>query len=93
LLFDWDPAKAASNVSKHRVSFEEAKTVFYDEEASDEPDLDHSLEEARMILVGMSDRLRVLTVIYTERGPWTRIISARHATSREKKRYGRRRRK
>ena len=85
--FDWDEAKAASNESKHGVSFPEAATVFGDPLAAIFSDPDHSAEELREIIVGHSDRGRLLIVSFTERSETVRIISARTATPRERRDY------
>ena len=87
MQFEWDPDKAARNVEKHGVSFEEAVTVFYDPLATTFPDPDHSLGEARFITVGYSAHGRVLVVAHAERGDIIRIISARLATAREIRQY------
>ncbi len=85
--FEWDPAKAQSNREKHGVSFEEAMTAFDDFEALRVSDPKHSTElEAREWLIGASDA-GVLVVVYTLREGVRRLISARKANSREKKRY------
>ena len=85
IAFDWDPLKAAANLRKHRVSFEEAKSVFYDEFAVQFFDEDHSTDEERFILLGMSAGAKLLLVCHCEREQQTvvRIISARKATKRE----------
>jgi uncharacterized DUF497 family protein len=85
--FEWDPKKAASNSQKHRVSFEEAITVFGDERAMNMPDPDHSVEEQRFLVLGMSVRSRLVVVAYAERPPRTRIISARLVSRLERRRY------
>ena len=85
--FEWDPQKAKSNLSKHDISFEEAKTVFEDLLYVDFYDPDHSEAEHRYILIGESSRNRLLLVAYTERGDKIRLISARLATKQEKKAY------
>ena len=85
--FEWDPEKAKANLSKHGVSFVEAVTVFGDPLSMNMPDPDHSEGEERFILLGMSDRYRLLVVSYAERPPRTRIISARLATRNERKQY------
>ncbi len=91
--FEWDPRKAAQNVRKHGVSFVEARTVFEDAEALILPDPDHSDEEERFILLGLSGALRVLVVIHCERrnGAVIRIISARKADRQERTVYAERR--
>jgi uncharacterized DUF497 family protein len=85
--FEWGPEKAKANLSKHGVSFVEAVTVFGDPLSMNMPDPDHSEGEERFILLGMSDRYRLLVVSYAERPPLTRIISARLATRNERKQY------
>lgn len=82
--FEWDPAKAASNVAKHGVSFEEAASVFQDPLAISFADPDHSVGEPRHLTFGMSYAGRLLAVISTERPGGLRIISARKATRRER---------
>jgi uncharacterized DUF497 family protein len=85
MQFVWDPAKASLNLRKHRVSFEEAQSVFYDEFALQFFDDAHSHGEERFIMLGMSDAARLLIVIHCERraGEVIRIISARKATASE----------
>ena len=81
------PRKAKANLSKHGVSFVEAVTVFGDPLSMNMPDPDHSEGEERFILLGISDRYRLLVVSYADRLPRTRIISARLATRNERKQY------
>ena len=84
--FDWDPRKDAANRKKHDVSFQEAKTAFTDEFARLIADPDHSEEEDRFILLGMSIHSRLLVVCHCVReGETIRIISARKADKRERK--------
>ena len=87
--FTWDPRKAAQNLTKHRVSFAEAQTVFEDDDALLIADPDHSADENRYILLGLSGALRVLVVVHCERenGEVIRIISARKATKAEQFAY------
>jgi len=85
--FEWDPAKARQNRRKHRVSFQEAATVFGDPLAVTYPDPDHSVSEQRFITVGMSGAGRVLMVAHLDRNENIRIISARKTTRRERKHY------
>jgi uncharacterized protein len=85
--FEWDPEKEEYNLSKHGVSFAEAVTAFGDPLSMNLPDPDHSEGEQRFIVLGMSDRYRLLVVSCTERPPRTRIISARLATRHESKQY------
>ena len=87
MIFEWDPAKARQNHRKHRVSFEEAATVFGDPLALTYPDPDHSASELRFITIGMSNAKRVLIVAHTDRGESIRITSARKTTRRERKYY------
>jgi uncharacterized DUF497 family protein len=91
MRFAWDSAKASENFRKHGVSFEEASTVFGDENARLKHDPDHSQEEDRFILMGFSAKLRLLIVChaYRENDEVMRIISARKATLNERKQYGR----
>lgn len=91
--FAWSVAKAAANKRKHRVSFSEAQTVFYDEEALLLDDPDHSEDENRFILLGLSASLRVLLVVhsYRDKDATIRIISARKANARERSMYEKRR--
>jgi uncharacterized protein len=87
--FEWDKTKAAQNLKKHGVSFDEAKTVFFDDFAVQFFDSDHSDQEDRFILLGLSSFSKVLVVCHCVRDPESvvRIISARKATKTEKKFY------
>jgi len=85
--FEWDPAKASRNRRKHRVSFQEAATIFGDPLAITFPDPDHSASEQRFITLGTSSMNRILIVAHTDRDENVRIISARKATQRERKHY------
>jgi uncharacterized DUF497 family protein len=85
--FEWDPKKAASNLKDHGVAFDEASTVFGDILAMNMPDPDHSEGEQRFLVLGMSNASRLVVVSYAERPPRTRIISARLATSQERRKY------
>ena len=89
LFFEWDPRKAASSAIKHGVTFEEAKTVFYDEDALVISDPDHSEDENRFIIMGRSCDLHIIVVIHCFRqaGSSIRIISARKAGTKEQKPY------
>lgn len=87
MIYEWDRNKAASNLSKHGVSFEEAKTVFNDPLYADFYDPDYSSMEHRFILLGNSAQGRLLFVSYTEHNDTIRLISARKATSSERKAY------
>lgn len=86
--FEWNAEKAASNLRKHNVSFEEAATVFNDPRRLQTYDLEHSLDEDREIVIGFSFRMRLLmVVIYEQNDDIIRIISARRATRSEGSRY------
>ncbi len=89
LAFVWDETKNRGNQRKHGVSFDEAQTVFYDENAREYPDPDHSVDEDRFILLGLSRRLRVLVVChcFRESESVIRIISARKAVKSEEREY------
>lgn len=86
-IFEWDPDKAKSNLEKHDVSFEEAATVFADLLSLTIPDLLHSEEEDRFVIVGESHQQRLLVVVHVDRGERIRIISARPVTPAERKKY------
>jgi uncharacterized DUF497 family protein len=88
LRFQWDPAKSAANERKHGVSFDEAQGVFYDPMAVVIPDAAHSTHEDRYRILGMTGRLRVLTVVFVEvDADEVRLISARRATRTEQEAY------
>ncbi|HEY7213874.1 MAG TPA: BrnT family toxin [Thermoanaerobaculia bacterium] len=87
MRFEWDREKADSNLRKHGVSFEEAVTVFYDPLSATFPDPDHSIGEIRLVTFGYSSQERLLVIAYSERGSQIRIISAREATTHERRRY------
>ncbi len=89
IIFKWDNKKNKSNLKKHGVSFEEAKSTFYDEDAIEFYDIDHSKEEDRFLLLGLSSHLRVLLVChyFKEKDSIIRIISARKATKNERRVY------
>ena len=91
ISFEWDEKKNRSNIQKHKVSFEEAKTTFADPHARLIPDPDHSDKEERYILLGLSDDLKMLVVCHCYRKSSTviRIISARKADRYEKNEYER----
>jgi uncharacterized DUF497 family protein len=93
LRFEWDEAKARANRRKHGVAFEEARTVFFDEDALLRPDDEHSDEEDRFVLLGLSGTLRLLLVChcYREEDSVIRIISARKASRSERRQYDDRR--
>jgi uncharacterized DUF497 family protein len=86
-IVEWDAKKAGQNLIKHGVSFEEASTIFADRLSITIPDPPHSQDETRFVTTGLSHRQRQLVVVYTQRGERIRIISARTATSRERKKY------
>jgi len=85
--FEWDAEKADANLQKHAVSFDEASSVFGDPLSLLMPDPDHSADEERYLVLGMSAHQRLLVVAFAERPPNTRLISARRATRAERKRY------
>ncbi len=89
IRFEWDPDKAIANLHKHGISFAEAETAFYDDYAATLDDPDHSAEEERFLLLGMSRTLRVLLVVHCIRadGSVIRLISARKATRSERAQY------
>lgn len=87
LQFTWDPQKAVTNLRKHKVGFPEAATAFADPLSLTIPDRDHSVAEERFVLIGQSERRRLVVVAHVERGDLIRIISARRATRRERKTY------
>lgn len=87
MKFSWDTKKEQTNLKKHKVSFEEAVSVFYDPLAKVTDDPDHSQDENRLILIGHSSRQNLLFVVhlYRENSETVRIISARKATAKERK--------
>ena len=89
MKFDWDPNKAAGNLAKHDVSFEEAATVFGDPLSDTFDDPDHSAEERRFLIIGHSQEGRLLFVSHTDDGETVRIISAREPTRGERESYER----
>ena len=87
MRFEWDPEKAKRNLKKHGVSFDEAVTAFYDPLSATFSDSDHSEGEQRYITIGFSSQRRLVVVAHTEREEIVRIISARLATTHERKRH------
>ena len=87
LRFEWDTRKAAANRAKHKVSFEEAVSVFGDPLGRITDDPRHSESEERSVLLGLSERQRLLAVMFTERADAIRLLSARRATRRERRDY------
>ncbi|MFI5396792.1 MAG: BrnT family toxin [Candidatus Binatia bacterium] len=87
MRFEWHRPKAEGNLRKHGISFDEAVTVFYDPLSATFNDAENSADEVRLITVGYSARGRLLVVAHTKRGATVRIISARRATARERKRH------
>lgn len=85
--FEWNPEKAESNLKKHGVDFEEAATVFNDPFYIDFYDDEHAVDEHRFLMVGESDKGRLLIVSYAEKVDGVRIISAREVTPQERKDY------
>lgn len=92
LIFEWDDTKNENNKTKHDISFEEAQAVFFDESAIQFDDPEHSIDEERFLLLGFSQKLRILVVCHCYRSDESiiRIISARRATKKEQKVYFRR---
>lgn len=86
-IFEWDVKKAKSNVRKHGVTFDEATTVFADPLSLLMPDPDHSFDEERYVILGISNRHELLIVAFAERPPRTRLISARRAMPAERRLY------
>jgi len=87
LNFEWDPQKAAKNLAKHGISFQEAESVFGDGLGRITTDPRHSADEERYVLLGVSCQQRLLAVMFAERGKAIRLISARRATPRERRDY------
>ena len=87
IKFEWDPRKARRNLRKHGIDFNEASTVFADTLSITIPDPDHSEDEERWVTMGLSNRQRLLVVVYTEEGDTIRIISARMADRLERRKY------
>jgi uncharacterized DUF497 family protein len=85
--FEWDSVKAAQNLRKHRVSFQEASSIFYDPLAVTGADPDHSEDEERLVTFGLSSAGRFLVVAHTQRAEAIRVISARIATQSERRIY------
>jgi uncharacterized DUF497 family protein len=86
-IFEWDPRKATANIKKHGVSFDEASTVFGDPLSLLMTDPQHSEDEQRFLVMGMSVQVRLLVVAFAERPPRTRLITARPATRQERTKY------
>jgi uncharacterized protein len=94
VIYEWDPSKAAANERKHRISFDEARTVFLDPLAETFDDPDHSIDERRFVTMGATSRQRVVVVAHADSGvDRIRLISARQATRREYHAYQERSRK
>ncbi len=89
MRFDWDKNKAASNLAKHEVSFEEAATVFGDPLSDTFDDPDHSAEDLRFLIIGHFEKGKLLLVSHTDNGETVRIISAREPTRGEREKYER----
>ena len=87
MKFEWDPKKAATNLAKHGISFEDASSVFGDPFAGTIPDPLHSTEEARFVTIGLTAAQRLVVVVHTDRDDRIRLISARPATRAEKKKH------
>jgi len=87
MRFAWDQKKASNNLAKHGISFEEAATAFGDPLSNTFQDPDHSMEEQRFIILGLSEQGRIVVVAHTDDGEVVRIISAREATRGERRSY------
>lgn len=87
MRFEWDPKKANANIENHGITFEEASTAFADSGSITVPDPEHSINEERWYLLGISERGHLLVVCHTERRENIRIISAWSANARQKKQY------
>ncbi len=87
MQFEWNREKAKKNLTKHKVSFEEAMTVFYDPLSATFEDPEHSINEQRLITMGYSSKNRLLVVAHMEKGKTIRVINARPATAHERKRH------
>lgn len=87
LVFEWDENKAKINKRKHGVSFDEAQTIFTDDLSVIKPDVEHSNTEERLLIIGTSNKNRLIVVSYTEREDIIRLINARKATRNERKQY------
>jgi uncharacterized DUF497 family protein len=87
VTFEWDEDKARENLKKHRVNFDEAKTIFLDPFSLTIPDPDHSMTEQCFVDIGTSVNGRLLITVYTERGTNIRLISCRKATPSERRKY------
>lgn len=87
MRFEWDREKATKNLRKHRVSFDEALTVFYDPLSATFTDAGHSIGEERFITIGFSAHEQLLVVCHIDKGNTIRIVSARRATAHERKRH------
>jgi uncharacterized DUF497 family protein len=87
LVFEWDGNKAKINKRKHGVGFDEAQTIFTDDLSVIKPDVEHSNTEERLLIIGTSNKNRLIVVSYTEREDIIRLINARKATRNERKQY------
>jgi len=87
MKFEWDINKAITNLSKHNISFDEAQTIFEDPYYIDFYDPDYSIDEHRYIIIGYSNRQRLLMLSYTEKNDRIRLISARETTQKERQNY------
>lgn len=87
MIYEWDPQKSKLNLSKHKVAFEEATTVFNDPLSRTFDDPDHSLDERSFIIIGHSERSRLLFVCHTDDDKIVRLISAREVTPSERKHH------
>ena len=86
-IFEWDNNKAEINKRNHKISFDEAQTVFFDYHSIMKPDVEHSTAEERLLIIGTSNKNQLVVVSYTERSDKIRLISARKATRNERRQY------
>ncbi|PIP52090.1 hypothetical protein COX09_03480 [Candidatus Beckwithbacteria bacterium CG23_combo_of_CG06-09_8_20_14_all_47_9] len=86
--FDWDKGNVEKNLVKHKVDFREAEEIFFNKKIKFYPDWKHSIKEDRFIALGVTNKSRKLTIIFTKRKNEIRIISARDQNKRERKQYG-----
>ncbi len=87
MRFEWDKEKAKSNIKKHKITFDEAVTIFYDPVSATFTDPDHSINEYRFITIGCSNQGKLLVVCHIDRDEVIRIISVRQATPKERKKH------
>lgn len=86
-LFEWNRAKARKNINAHDIDFREAATVYFDPHARFKSDAEHSIDEERLLMLGESERARLMVVVHVLRGDRIRIFSARPTTAGERRQY------